>query len=42
MVNYFSEQEAEEILIKLADALKTYAMDIINGSKWLDTYWPKW
>lgn len=37
----FDFDSAEEILNKLADSLKTYAWDIVNGNIWLEKYYPR-
>ena len=42
MVNHFDETEAQEIVKKLAGALRYYAGDIISGKEWLDDYWARW
>jgi hypothetical protein len=42
MVSMFNEDQAKEILKKLANALKKYSYEIILGNEWLEAYWPKW
>ena len=42
MVNHFSELEAEEILKKMAGALKNYAWALVMGEKWIEGFYPKW
>ena len=42
LVNHFDEAEANEILQKIAQALKTHAGDIIDCAAWEEGYYPKW
>lgn len=41
LVNHFNEAEAENILTKIAIALKKHALRIIEGNEWLETYYPR-
>ena len=41
LVNDFMEGEAKKILTQIAFALKKYALDIIEGNEWLETYYPR-
>ncbi len=41
LTNEFNEKVAEEILKKIAAALKEHALKIIEGSVWLETYYPR-
>lgn len=41
IINDFNEREAERILLQIADALKKYALGIIEGREWLDKYYPR-
>ena len=41
IVNDFNEQEAKEILKKLALSLKENALEIIEGNLWLETYYTR-
>ena len=42
MVNHFDEIEAEKIVLQIAEALKTYAWDIVKGEKWLEGFYARW
>lgn len=41
VTNDFNEFKAEEILVRISNALKDYAIDIIDGSNWLETFYPR-
>ncbi|HET9056049.1 MAG TPA: hypothetical protein VFN30_04290 [Chitinophagaceae bacterium] len=41
LINDFSEAEAEMILRKIAAALKEHVLEIIDGTEWLETYYPR-
>ena len=41
LVNHFDETEAQNILVQIVTALKEHALDIIDGKKWLESYYPR-
>jgi hypothetical protein len=41
IINIFSLTEAERILNKIANSLKTFSIKVIDKSEWLDKYYPR-
>lgn len=42
IINHFNESEVNDILKEMSISLRTYVSDIIDGSKWLSDFYPKW
>ena len=42
MVNNFDYKKATMIVNRIAENLKTYALRLVKGDKWIEGYYPKW
>ena len=41
LINKLDEVKAKTIIKRIADVIKEHALDIIEGSVWLETYYPR-